>query len=378
MSPTAEATPTWEQVLRWRMHRHLLADERGEDPAGIARRICGLHAQLAASAVTSARLRSRRPATVTADRLDHALTAERSLVKTWAARGTLHLLPAADLPTWTAALSLRGTEQKGSWLRYHNLTALQVTEVLEAIAEVLDATPVTRPELADRIIAATGHDDLHDLLTQGFGPLLKPAAARGLLCFGPPRGRHVTFVAPRHWLPRWSEPDPESALDTLVLAHLASYGPADAAEFARWFGLNPPPVKRALARLTDRVAWVEVDGRRGAVPREQLPVLRDPPGGTGVHLLPAFDPYVVGSLRQLDRVMTGGERVLVSRPQGWISPALVVDGRIAGTWEQESDGGRLTITVTPFGELSRAARAGLDDAAARLADGDAGAALRYR
>ncbi|MFC0533179.1 hypothetical protein [Phytohabitans kaempferiae] len=49
--------------------------------------------------------------------------------------------------------------------------------------------------------------------------------------------------------------------------------------------------------------------------------------------------------------MTGPHKAKVSRPQGWISPALVVDGRIEGVWE---DG-----TVTPFGPSSRTVRSAL-------------------
>jgi Winged helix DNA-binding domain len=37
--------------------------------------------------------------------VQRALWEERTLVKTWAMRGTLHLLPASDLSLWHAALS---------------------------------------------------------------------------------------------------------------------------------------------------------------------------------------------------------------------------------------------------------------------------------
>ncbi|WP_369077447.1 DNA glycosylase AlkZ-like family protein [Actinoplanes nipponensis] len=54
------------------------------------------------SALASATLRL-----TAAPELDDALYRRRSLVRTWAARGTLHLLPAADLPLWVAAMSTR-------------------------------------------------------------------------------------------------------------------------------------------------------------------------------------------------------------------------------------------------------------------------------
>ncbi len=384
---------TWAQVLRWRVARHLLAGEQpggragepadagagqpaggdgqpggrvGEqpgDPVTVAGRLCGVHAQLAASAVTAIDLRTAEP--VDAAAVDAALYDRRTLVRTWAARGTLHLLPAADLPVWVAAMSTSARETKGAWLRHNGVTAGQMTDIIAAVPDVLGAEPLTRQELAAAIIGATGHDDLAGPLTQGFGAVLKPLAFRGLLCSGPPRGRHVTFVAPRRWLGGWTPVGTDEALDTLVLAHLGAYGPADAAEFARWCALSPSLAKKSFARLGDRLTHVDVEGQVGAVPRELVDGLLDPPEVATVHLLPAFDPYVVGSLRQLDRVVTGPHKAKVSRPQGWVSPTLVVDGRIEGTWEPDAKTG--VPTVTAFAPLDAATRAALDARGARLA-----------
>lgn len=329
-------------VLRWRISRHLLGAERGRDVVQVARRVSGLHAQVASSAQAAATLRL-----ATAPDLEKALYQDRSLVRTWAARGTLHLLPAADLPLWVAAMSTRSRETTGSWLKYNGVTADQMRDIIAAVPDVLGATPMTRDELADAIISDTGHDDLREPLTQGFGAVLKPLAFRGLLCSGPPRGRKVTFVAPQKWLGPFPVPDTEEAIDALALAYLGAYGPADAAEFARWFDLRPALTKKSFARLGDRLRTV--DGF-GSVPAD-LPLEA---GEDTVLLLPAFDPYVVGSTRQLDQVSTGPKSA-VSRPQGWISPTLVVNGRIEGIWEPSAEGPR----VSPFGKVSAATRRAL-------------------
>src|SRR5215831_3224518 len=93
---------TWPQVAAWRVRRHNL-DQRA--PAGsmlaVASRLCGLHAQVLSSAELTlwARVHDLDRGAVNA-----ALWQYRTLVKTWAARGTLHLLPSADLPMWHAVL----------------------------------------------------------------------------------------------------------------------------------------------------------------------------------------------------------------------------------------------------------------------------------
>lgn len=336
--------PSWAQVLRWRIERQFLGRTRGTDVVAVARRLSGVHAQLAASAVAALDLRVAGGAT--AESVDEELWGTRRLVKTWAARGTLHLLPAADLPTWIAAMSTRTRETTGSWLRYHGVTAEQMADIIAAVPDVLGGEPLTREELADAIIESTGHKDLREPLTQGFGAVLKPLAFRGLLCSGPPRGRNVTFVAPRRWLDEWEEVETEPAIDTLTLAYLGTYGPSTPDEFSRWFDLKPALAKKSFARLADRL--VEVEG--GALPADLLGEVAKKRPAT-VHLLPAFDPYTVGSLRQLDRVVSGDNSARVSRPQGWISPVLVVDGRIDGVWD---DG-----IVTPFGPLGSSVRSAL-------------------
>ena len=84
-------------------------------------------------------------------------------------------------------------------------------------------------------------------------------------------------------------------------------------------------------------------------------------------LLPAFDPYVVGSPRAEPAVLAAEHKARVHRPQGWISPVLVVDGRIEGVWSHERREGRLTVTIEPFEPLPDWVRAGATAEAERLA-----------
>jgi Winged helix DNA-binding domain len=92
---------TWPGVLAWRLKRQCLDRRapRGE-ALSVVREICGLHAQVMSSAELTlwARVEDLEPGAVR-----EALWERRSLAKTWAMRGTLHLLPADELPLWVAA-----------------------------------------------------------------------------------------------------------------------------------------------------------------------------------------------------------------------------------------------------------------------------------
>src|SRR5258706_14082369 len=128
---------TWPQAAAWRIRRHHL-DQRA--PAGsmlaVANRLCGLHAQVMSSAELTIWVRVEN-----LDRrvVQRALWEDRTLVKTWAMRGTLHLLPADELPLWHAPLSTsRRDMNSASWQKYFGITLEELDRLTEAVAVALD------------------------------------------------------------------------------------------------------------------------------------------------------------------------------------------------------------------------------------------------
>src|SRR3954469_22949031 len=142
----AEARMTWAQVRAFRARRHFL-DARA--PAGsllpVVARLSGLHAQLLSSAELSAWARIDD---LGAGEVTKALFRDRTLVKTWAMRGTLHLLPVFELGIWHAAFGAFGHFLWDSWLRYAGLSKEELLDILDAIPRALAKGPLTREELA--------------------------------------------------------------------------------------------------------------------------------------------------------------------------------------------------------------------------------------
>ena len=141
---TAPAALTWSGVTARRMARHALAQPAtGQGPTGIARLLCGAHAQVISAAELSIR---RRIGGATRTDVQRALWQERTLVKTFGPRGTIHLLPTADLPMWTGALSALPpsvpTHPKG--IRF---TRQQAEEIIAAIGDALTKVQPPRPNI---------------------------------------------------------------------------------------------------------------------------------------------------------------------------------------------------------------------------------------
>jgi hypothetical protein len=356
---------SWEQARAWRVERHGL-DARA--PAGslleLVSRLCGVHAQLMGSAELTlwARLDDLRPEAVA-----RALWEERTLVKTWAMRGTLHLLPAEELGLWHAGLGTYDHYLKPAWFRAFDITEDALLELIDAVAGALAGAPLTRAELADAVAERTGDDSLREKLGQGFGAYLKPAAFRGRLCFGPGEGRRVRFTRPDVWLGHEIErPPPDEALREIARRYLAVHGPATREDLRRWWATTPAAAGRLLRSLEDALE-VEVDGEPMWMLAADARAAAALGPADGVRLLPAFDQYVIAATKQAEHFLAGDFRDRIYRPQGWISPVLLVDGLMAGVWRHERAGRRLVVEVEPFGPLKAAHRAAVEAEAERLA-----------
>jgi hypothetical protein len=226
-------------VLAWRLARQRLDRRASRDEAlEVVREICGLHAQVMSSAEPTlwARVEGLEPEAV-----QEALWEHRTLAKTWAMRGTLHLLPADELPLWVAAQgALKSRHHAASWQRHFGLTREEAEAMLVAIADALDDQTLTREELAQEVGRRLGSEELGGKLRDGFGPLLKPSAFRGDLLFAPSVGRNVRFARPDRWLPEWKPAETEESVREVARRYLAAYGPATREEFVRWFGTTSP------------------------------------------------------------------------------------------------------------------------------------------
>jgi hypothetical protein len=370
---------TWASVLAWRLDRHHLVDLGGDGLVPLIRRLSGVHAQLASAAEAAIRLRTG--GAVGPEQVRRAIAEERTLVKTWAVRGTLHLLPAEDLPLWTAALGTRSFRRPKSWYAYHKVSEADIAAIEETVPDVLSGIPMTREQLAREVAQRTRSAHLAEQLLSGWGALLKQMAARGQLAFGPPEWADprregsqrpssgvVTFVAPRAWVGEWADLDPGEAVAEVVRRYLDAYGPASVDDLAGWSALDRPVLRRATADLGDELVEVDTEGHRGWLTRQGAAGVSGTRPSDVVRLLPGFDPYVVGALKQIAHLLPGPYRDRVSRTSGWISPVLVAGGTIVGTWTQEIRGGELRVAVEPFDALPRAVRTAAETEAERWAD----------
>ena len=282
----------------------------------VTRDILGLHAQLPTTPALSL---AARVEGVSRAVVDDLLWTRRALVKGNTIRGTLHLQTPEDFVLWKSAYEPRWRTEP--WLRWQELTLRDAQGLREAVLAALDE-PRTRAEIGDAVGGAFGER----IATDSWGHLLSPA--NDDVCHGPPRGRNVTFVRADVWLPGFRHVDRLEALQQLVDRYVHTYGPAERAEIEHWLAA---PLPREVA----------VPGA-GAFP-EARP--------QGIRLLPHYDVYVI-ACHPRDRLIPEHRERIFHRGAG-PQPALLVDGRVRGTWSRKTG-------VEPWIRLTAAQRAEVD------------------
>jgi hypothetical protein len=130
---------------------------------------------------------------------------------------------------------------------------------------------------------------------------------------------------------------------------------------------SAPQAEKLLRSLGDDVAEVVLDGGPAFVLAADVEEIMAAEPQGAVNLLPAFDQYVVGAPRNTAAVLDPAHQAKVYRPQGWLSPVLLVDGVIAGTWSVDGKGRDTRIVVDPFEPLSAAVAQRAASEAQRLA-----------
>lgn len=292
--------------------------------------------------------------------MDRARLKERSILLTWAMRGTLHLVAAEDYGWLTPIVVEPQTTRSHHRLQQMGLTGDQSARGVRAIVRMLKREgPLTRAEIAERLgrlsIPTEGQVIPH---------LTWLAASEMSICYGPDRGRDRCFVLVRDWLGQPELMERDHSLAELAVRYLRAHGPAAPADLAFWSGIKAADVKRGWSAIQDRLK--EVETPTGTV--WTLKSRREEPDQPGpVRLLPSFDEYLLG-WKDRTFIAPRGEWKKINPGAGWYHPAVVADGRAVGTWATGRKGKGLRMVVRPWGRMSQAVRRALAQEADDLAD----------
>jgi len=366
-------TPGQLRVTAERAAAQLLSGPPAARAEEVAGRLLAIQGQDPRGARLAVRVRSQG---LSAADIDHALTADRTLVISWLNRGTLHLVRSADywmLHRLTTPQLEAGCARR---LAQEGIPPAAADRAAGLIERFLGDGPLTRAQLAGRLQSAGVRTEGQALVF-----LLFLTSLRGITVRGPMIGKQHAHVLARDWLgaPPAADPDPGAALGWLARRYLAGHSPATDRDLAKWAGLPLRDARRALreiggdldegedglvrlARRADRTARVadgtsgaaDGTGRSGRGHQDPRSVLALPPP----RLLGVFDPLLHGW--QSRGPVLGRHEPEIVRGGMFRSFALVA-GRAAGTWSVTGDQVSLTLLEPVSAAHRRALEADAED-----------------
>jgi hypothetical protein len=345
-----------------RLYSQQISAPRATTPAAVVAWLGAMQAQDYLGVLWAIGLRMA-PEVRATEALVEAAIADRSIVRTWPLRGTLHLVAAADIRWILELLGPRSIAQSASRLRELGIDEQALVQSRGVVESTLAGGQcLTREELFARLqaagVATTGQRGVY---------ILSTLSHQGVLCFAARRARQFTFALLDEWLlpsPRMAR---DEALVELARRYFQSHGPATVQDFARWAGLTLGDARAGLDGATPGLvreiahsAEYWMDSRSAALLGES-PVERPV-----VHLLPGFDEFLLGYAdREAVVERDDEERYIHPGGNGIFFGTVVARGRVIGTWKRTLKARSVRVAVDLFAELETAEEEAVEAAANR-------------
>lgn len=347
--PPAESPSLAVTVRALRLRSQRLDDDARDETATVAavvRAVGGVQAQDERAAALGVRVRGHG---LSADDIDHARDTDRSIVRAWCMRGTLHLVPADLLSGLIAVFGpvhvARGRRRLAQ-LGLDDDASRRGTEIIRDV--LAQGGPLPRHEIAAALRSHGVAGDPHGRATVH---LIRRACLVGIACDAGSRDAEPSYALRDDWLPAAPIPDRAAALGQLARWYVTAYQPTSREDFAAWSGLPAADTRAAWEQAGDLVA-IE-DGAQRLWRRANDRTLARVPDSPVVRLLPAFDSYLLGYHRR-DHAVARDHATRVHPGGGIIRPTVLVDGRVVGIWRTDRSHARARLVVEAFAGLGNA------------------------
>ncbi len=263
---------------------------------------------------------------------------DRTLIKLWGNRFTLHTYLASDWELIAQVFSTRLGVMR-------NLAKNAGLDIDVALAKV-DAYArtkqmVSREELQE-VIGCKDKQIVYGVLAQ--------ATMNGILYLLPTNDleriyQHRMYLGDyREW--RLDGDEQSIWLSRLLLRYLVGYGPATIADFAYWSGIALTPIRKALKLLHEECMEIEVEDTVYYLVKsdyQQFASLEQ-----GIYLTGKFDQAIL-SYKDMSWIVDPCYKPHIMTKNGHCEALIIVDSRIVGIWRRVKKGKQMAIEVTYFG-----------------------------
>jgi hypothetical protein len=334
---------TPQDVAQSRLYYQQIATTKFKEPSQLVSWLGALQAQDYHGAKWSIGL--RLPAATDAD-IEQAI-ADKTIIRTWPMRGTLHFVAAEDARWMLKLLTPRIIRQTAGRYRQLELDDAIFARSKELFTQALQGgKQLTRDEMHQLLeqanISTAGQRGYH---------ILCRSAQDGFICFGPPRGKQQTFTLLDEWVPQVKSLARDEALAELARRYFMGHGPATLRDFVWWSGLTITDARAGLELIKSQLIQETVNGQTCWMSPEMPRLKYDL---STAYLLPGFDEYLLGYTDRSASLDPAYAKQVHPGGNGVFAPTLISRGRVVGTWKRTFKKGAIVITPNPFNVLSQA------------------------
>jgi hypothetical protein len=317
--------------------------ERYPDPLAAMKAVVAVQSQYSVSLLPALYARAEG---VTARNLEKLLKKDRSLIKSWNLRHTLHCFRTQDMLLFRVSLGEALYRKFRAWMDQNELFEnMEMADLENGIMDALADGPLAREEIHSRVPA------LQELPHAGWGADVKGLAYKGDLVMCEQGASRSQFARQDHWVPgAFGEDAPPDPAADLFRRYLLGHGLATLVDFRYWVGVTGFDVKSVHARIAGELHEVDVEGRRCVSLLDPADLPDEPP--KACRFLAKFDPLVMG-WKDKSLFLEPKHFDKVIRPAGQIEATLLLDGQIVATWRLERNGKKAVITIFPFRKLAK-------------------------
>jgi hypothetical protein len=272
--------------------------------------------------------------------------ANKTIIRTWPMRGTLHFVAAEDVRWLLDLLAPRIVAQNARRYGQLDLDEAIFSRSYKALVKAMQGGQQLTREEAYEALEQAG---ISTAGQRGYG-ILQRAGMDRLICFGVRRDKQPTFVLLDEWLPVSKILAREEALGEVAQRYFTGHGPATVADFMWWTGLPAAEARAGLDMAKPLLISETIEGQTYWLSPHQPTTMPDPATG---YLLPGFDEYLLG-YKDRSAVLEAQYVPYIWPGGGMFSPTVVIDGRVVGAWKRTLKKDKVVVTISPFTSLSEA------------------------
>lgn len=329
-------------IAHLRLYNQQIAASRFEKPGEVVGWLGAVQAQDYLGALWAVGL--RMPDAAQAD-IVRAI-ADREIIRTWPMRGTLHFVAATDIRWMLELLAPRIVA--GNARRLHKQFGLDETIIARSKELLTDALKGGRQLTRQAIYNLLERARIPSGAGRGLH-IVSRLSHDGLICFGVREGKQPTFALLDEWAPTAKRLKREEALAEIARRYFTSHGPATLQDFVWWSGLTASDARAAIEMVSSQLLQETIDGKTYWLSSS----IEDANfKSRSVYFLPSYDEYAV-AYKDRSAVLSPAHTKQVCSINGILSPIIVVDGQVAGTWKRALSKDSVLITPSYFTRLNK-------------------------